>query len=360
MSVRIGVIGGGQLGRMLAKSAVSLGHTVTVLEPAGEVPARVAADVIAADYDDVEALTRLAACSDVVTCEFESVPVAALECVASHGVPVYPGAEAFRVASDRLFEKTMFRELGLGTAPFERVDDAAMLGAALDVVGLPAVLKTRRAGYDGKGQRVIRTLADAEGAFEALGSVPMILEGFVSFRRELSIVAVRALDGTMAFYDLVENVHRSGILHTTTAPAPNVSEALADEARRAATAVMQRLAYVGVLAIELFDDVLGLRVNEMAPRVHNSGHFTIEGAVTSQFENHIRAITGAPLGSTQLVGPSVMVNVVSTIPEVAALEALPSTFVHLYDKQPKPGRKLGHVTVLGVDASAVERVLDRG
>lgn len=355
--MRIGIIGGGQLGRMIALSARPLGHTVTVLEPADEVPASVAADVIRAAYDDVEALHRLASVSDVVTCEFESVPVVALEIVASHGVPVYPNAEAFRVASDRLFEKTMFTELGLATAPFSAVDDQASLEDAVADLGLPAVLKTRRSGYDGKGQKVLRTPADVAGAFAALGSVPMILEGFVSFRRELSIVAARGKKGEVAFWDIVENVHRDGILHTTTAPARHLDPELADDARRYARAVLEKLDYVGVLAIELFEDTQGLRVNEMAPRVHNSGHWTIEGAATSQFENHVRAITGEPLGGTALVGPCVMVNLVGTLPDTARLAAMPQTFVHLYDKLPKPGRKIGHVTVLASDADAVEAIV---
>jgi 5-(carboxyamino)imidazole ribonucleotide synthase len=353
--LRIGIIGGGQLGRMLAFSAKPLGHSVVVLEPADEVPAAAGADVIAAAYDDVAALHELAERSDVVTCEFESVPVIALETVAGHGVPVHPGHEAFRIASDRLFEKTMFRELGLRTAPFMAVDDQASLEAAVVLLGLPAVLKTRRSGYDGKGQRVLRASADVAGAFAALGSVPMILEGFVSFRRELSIVAARGQDGSVVHYDVVENVHRDGVLHTTTAPARGLDPAIADEAREYASSVLRRLDYVGVLAIELFDDEHGLCVNEMAPRVHNSGHWTIEGAVTSQFENHVRAITGAPLGSPALKRPCVMVNLVGTIPDPAAIAAIPNAHLHLYDKLPKPGRKLGHVTVVGSDESEVER-----
>lgn len=348
--MRIGIVGGGQLGRMMALAARPLGHAIVVVEPAEEVPARVAADrVIAAAYDDEAALDELARSSDVVTCEFESVPVAALERIASHGVPVRPAPEAFRVASDRWLEKSMFRDLGLRTAPFEKVDSQASLEAAVASIGLPAVLKTRRNGYDGKGQRVLRSEADVLGAFEVLGSVPMILEGFVRFRRELSIVAARGLDGTVAFYDVVENVHVDGILHTTTAPAIGLRPEVVVEADRAARLVLERLDYVGVIAIELFEDDDGIRVNEIAPRVHNSGHWTIEGAATSQFENHIRAIVGAPLGSTALRGPSTMVNLVGAIPDQDAVLALPDAHLHVYDKRPKPGRKVGHITQVGGD-----------
>jgi len=358
--VRIGILGGGQLGRMTALAATPLGHSVLVLEPGGEVPAAAAADVIAAAYDDEAALDELARCSDVVTCEFESVPASALERIASAGIPVRPAPEAFRVASDRLLEKSMFRDLGLGTAPFAAVDDQASLESAVATIGLPAVLKTRRNGYDGKGQRVLRTQADVDGAFEALGSVPLLLEGFVVFTRELSIVAVRGLDGTVVFYDVVENIHVDGILHRTNAPAAELRDSVIEEADRAARLILERLDYVGVIAVELFEDESGVRVNEIAPRVHNSGHWTIEGAATSQFENHVRAITGSPLGSTALRAPSTMINLVGTIPDRDAMLAVPDAHLHLYDKRPKPGRKVGHVTIVGSDPEAIERLATRG
>ncbi|MFO0693438.1 MAG: 5-(carboxyamino)imidazole ribonucleotide synthase [Polyangiales bacterium] len=348
--MRIGCIGGGQLGRMLSLAGQPLGHTFVVLEPVGDACAASVADVIAAPYDDEDALRRLASVVDVVTCEFESVPERALLRTADLGAPVRPGPEAFRTASDRLLEKTMFNELGIPTAPFRRVDDHASLEVAVRELGLPCVLKTRRLGYDGKGQRVLRSEDDVRGAFEALGSVPMILEGWVPFRRELSIVAARGLRGDMAFYPLVENIHRDGILCRTTAPAPNVAPELTARAESYAAKVMQALDYVGVLAIELFDaDVL--RVNEMAPRVHNSGHFSIDGAVTSQFENHVRAIAGSPLGPTELRGTSVMFNLVGGIPDPDAVLAIPGAHLHLYGKDPKPGRKVGHLTVVdeGID-----------
>lgn len=352
--MRIGIIGGGQLGRMIALAAAPLGHAVTVLEPAEEVPAGVAAEVLRAPYEDVEALADLARRCDVVTCEFESVPSESLEAIARAGIPVRPGPLAFRTASDRLLEKTLFRRLGLGTADFEPVDDEASLRAAVARLGLPAVLKTRRNGYDGKGQRVLRSPSDVDGAFQALGGVPLILESFVPFRRELSIVAARGVDGSIVHYDVVENVHLDGILHKTTAPAPDLDPAMARKAREAATRVLEELDYVGVLAIELFDDG-DLRVNEMAPRVHNSGHWTIEGAATSQFENHVRAILGLPLGSTALRAPTIMLNLVGSVPTEATVLRVPDAHLHLYGKRPKPGRKLGHVTVVGGDAAELER-----
>lgn len=343
--MRIGIVGGGQLGRLIALSGVPLGHEFVVLEPADEVPARIAAEVISARYDDVSALGELASRVDIVTCEFESVPCIALETLAL-SVPVRPSPEAFRIASDRLLEKTMFRTLGIGVAPFAVIDDQASLDAGVRVIGLPAVLKTRHQGYDGKGQRVLRTQADVPGAFAALGAVPMILEGFVSFRRELSIVAARGLDGHIVFYDLCENVHRNGILHTTTAPAPGLDAQTQSTAEKFARSVLEHLDYVGVMAIELFDGTDGvLLANELAPRVHNTAHHTIELAETSQFENHIRAITGMPLGSTRLRSHGVMLNLVGEVPAPEHVLEIPGAHLHLYGKRSKPGRKLGHVTL---------------
>lgn len=357
--MRIGILGGGQLGRMIALAARPLGHSVVVLEAAEEIPSAVASDVILAAYDDEAALDELARRSDVVTCEFESVPPTALARIAAAGVPVRPAPEAFRIASDRWLEKSMFRELGLATAPFEAVDDQASLDAAVERIGLPAVLKTRRNGYDGKGQLVLRTAADVEGAFAKLRSVPMILEGFVAFERELSIVAARGLDGTVVFYDVVENIHVDGILHRTNAPASHLRDAIVEEADRAARLILERLDYVGVIAIELFEDEAGLRINEIAPRVHNSGHWTIEGAATSQFENHVRAITGMPLGAAVRRSHGIMLNLVGDVPAAEAILAIPGAHLHLYGKRPKVGRKLGHVTLETGDGddAAVARLL---
>ena len=357
--MRIGIVGGGQLGRMIALSGAPLGHTFVVLEPAQEVPASIAAEVIRAPYDDIAALHELVSRVDVVTCEFESVPCIALETLAEH-VPVRPGVTAFRTASDRLLEKTLFRSLGIGTAPFAVVDDQASLDAAVLNIGLPAVLKTRHNGYDGKGQRVLRTPEDVAVAFDALGGVPMILEGFVTFRRELSIVAARALDGSMVFYDVCENVHRDGILHTTTVPATALDAETQTTAERFAFAVLERLDYVGVLAIELFEGDEGLFANEMAPRVHNTGHHTIELTQTSQFENHVRAITGMPLGAAVRRSHGIMLNLVGEVPASELILAIPGAHLHLYGKRPKAGRKLGHVTLETGDGdeAAVARLLE--
>lgn len=352
--MRIGIVGGGQLGRMIALSGLDLGHEFVVLEPAEEVPAAIAAEVIPAAYTDPAALAELASRVDVVTCEFESVPSIALSTLAA-SVPVRPGVSAFHTASDRLLEKTLFRTLGIGTAPFEKVDDQASLDAAVRAIGLPAVLKTRHNGYDGKGQRVLRSASDVESAFEALGAVPMILEGFVSFVRELSIVAVRGTDGAIVFYDVCENVHQNGILHTTTAPAPTLDAETQATAERFARSVLEKLDYVGAMAIELFEGADGLLANEMAPRVHNTGHHTIELCETSQFENHVRAITGMPLGSTRLRSHGMMLNLVGSLPETRDVLAIGGAHLHLYGKRPKAGRKLGHVTLENGDDHVVRR-----
>jgi 5-(carboxyamino)imidazole ribonucleotide synthase len=358
--MRIGILGGGQLGRMLAIAAVPMGHEVFVLAQSAEEPACAVARPFLGAFEDEALLDRFARAVDVVTYEFENVPSATVERLAAR-VPVRPGARSLVVASDRWNEKSTFRALGIGTAPFRAVDDAASLEIAVEALGLPAVLKTRRLGYDGKGQRVLRSAADVPGAFESLGAVPAILEGFVPFARELSILGVRGLDGAIATYPLVENVHRSGILFRTDAPAPDVGERLAARARDAITALLVELDHVGVLALELFEHDGDLLANEIAPRVHNTGHFSIEGAETSQFEAHIRAIAGEPLGSCALRGRSVMINLVGTVPPRERLLAIEGAHLHLYGKTERPGRKLGHVTVRGDDpdalAASVERVV---
>ena len=354
----IGILGGGQLGRMLALAGHPLGHSFVVLSPSADAPAAVAAEMIVAGYDDAEALAELAARCDVVTYEFENVPNAAVEALEGK-VPVRPAPKALVVASDRLNEKTLFTELEIPTVPFMPVDSAADLEKAVRYCGLPAVLKTRRLGYDGKGQRVLRRSADVEGAFTGLGGVPQILEGFCDFRRELSIVSVRGLDGQTAFYPLVENRHEGGILRFTRAPAPDVEPELQARAEGYATKLLEALDYVGVLSLELFDDGVDLRANEIAPRVHNSGHWTIEGAETSQFENHLRAVVGAPLGSCRARGQSAMINLIGEAPEPLAIQAVPGAHLHLYGKSPRPGRKLGHVTVTADDSSTLDVRVER-
>ncbi|MGF1469876.1 MAG: 5-(carboxyamino)imidazole ribonucleotide synthase [Sandaracinaceae bacterium] len=352
--MRIGILGGGQLGRMLALAGHPLGHTFVVLSPDPEAPAFVAAEPIVAGYEDPEALADLAARCDVVTYEFENVPAAATDRLLALGATVRPGPEALRVSSDRRLEKELFGRLGIPTVPFAVIDSGADLDGALSAVGLPAVLKTRRFGYDGKGQRMVRQAEEAAPAFASLDGRPSILEGYCAFERELSIVAARGPGGAMACYPLVENRHVDGVLRETDAPAPRVSsaqQALAERYARDLGAALD--GYVGVLALELFEREGELLANEMAPRVHNSGHWSLDGAETSQFENHLRAITGAPLGSTALRGVTRMVNVIGDPPEPGRVLAVPGAHLHLYGKAPRPGRKLGHVNVNASDPSSL-------
>jgi 5-(carboxyamino)imidazole ribonucleotide synthase len=346
--MRIGIIGGGQLGRMLALAAYPLGAHVTFLDPAPDAPMSALAKQICGAYDDERALEQLARESDVVTYEFENVPVAAAQYI-SKFTKIFPPPDALRVSQDRWHEKTFFQSLNIPTPKFARVDSLGDLENAIQEIGLPAVLKTRRLGYDGKGQSVIRAKEDIAPAWDALRNTALILEAFVDFSDELSVLGVRRQDGECAFYPLVENHHREGILRLSLAPSRNATNALQNVAQEYARRVLNELNYVGVLAIEFFRVGDELVANEMAPRVHNSGHWTIEGAETSQFENHIRAVAGLPLGSTQTRGYSAMMNCIGTLPDVNALLQIPDTHVHLYDKAPRPGRKLGHVTIVAND-----------
>jgi 5-(carboxyamino)imidazole ribonucleotide synthase len=299
---------------------------------------------IPGDFDDFQALYRLAQASDVVTFEFENVPVESARWLAER-VPVFPPPRALEVSQDRLSEKSFFRRLGIPTTPFAPIETREEYEAALRSIGLPAVLKTRRFGYDGKGQAVLRSTGEAEAAWEKLGGRPLILEGFVSFDRELSIIAVRGRNGQIVTYPLIENEHRDGILHRSIAPAENTGEELAERAAEYAARVLADLDYVGVLTIEWFQDGPRLLANEMAPRVHNSGHWTIEGAQTSQFENHIRAVCGWPLGATTALGATAMFNFIGIVPDVAEVLARPNAHLHHYGKSDRPGRKVGHVTL---------------
>ena len=341
--MRLGILGGGQLGRMIALAAHPLGITSTVLDPAADPCAAVAAGHVRGEYDDLVALYELAKRSDVVTYEFENVPVESARWLAER-VPVFPPPKALEVSQDRIVEKTFFQTLGIPTPPFADIQSREQFDAAVRDIGLPSVLKTRRFGYDGKGQFVLRTLADVESAWAQLGGRPLILEGFVPFDRELSIIAVRGRDGSTAFYPLVENEHREGMLYRSLAPATGTGEELTERACDFAHRVLTELDYVGVLAIEWFQDGPRLLANEMAPRVHNSGHWTTEGAVTSQFENHVRAVCGLPLGSTAAVGHSAMFNLIGFRPDFADVLRMPNTHLHWYGKEPKPRRKVGHVT----------------
>ncbi|MEQ1565621.1 MAG: 5-(carboxyamino)imidazole ribonucleotide synthase [Myxococcota bacterium] len=363
--MRVGVIGGGQLGRMLGQAGQPLGITFTFLEPADAASspsAAVVGDVIRAPYDDPDALAELASRSDIVTYEFENVPVEAVRQLAGQ-IPVYPPPAALEAAQDRLHEKRFFRENGIDTTAFAQVSSVEDLEAAIDMLGLPAILKTRRMGYDGKGQLFLADPEQAATAFAALGGRPCILERIVPFDRELSLLAVRALDGRIVTWPLVENRHAGGILRWSIAPAPEMPggadlATLQARADLIARRILEALDYVGVLAIELFQLGDRLLANEMACRVHNSGHWSIEGAFTSQFENHLRAVLGLPLGRTDVPIPCGCVNLLGEVPPIRDLLAVPGARLHLYGKQPRPGRKLGHVTVLGVDLDEVRARID--
>jgi 5-(carboxyamino)imidazole ribonucleotide synthase len=342
--VTIGILGGGQLGYMLALAGYPLGLHFRFLDPSPEAPVGRIAQRVTADYGDQAALEKFASGLELVTYEFENVPVEAANFLAER-VPVYPPPAALEAAQDRLAEKSLFRKLSIATTEFAAVSNSSELDAAVKTIGLPAVLKTSRMGYDGKGQWILRTEQDVAKAKSEMPLVTLILERFVPFTRELSVLAVRSRNGETAIYPLVENHHRNGILRLSLAPAPRLEADIQRSAERAAHRVLESLKYVGVLALEFFEHQGELLANEMAPRVHNSGHWTIEGAVTSQFENHLRAVLGLPLGSTGPAGHCAMLNLIGDLPESAEVLAVPDAHLHLYGKSPRPGRKLGHLTL---------------
>jgi 5-(carboxyamino)imidazole ribonucleotide synthase len=356
---QVTVLGGGQLGRMLGLAGIPLGLDFTFLDPAPGAPAGAVGDLVVGALDDPAAAAKAAAGATVVTYEWEGVPAGTARTLARE-VPVLPSAHALEVSQDRVIEKETFRALGIATAPFRAVDDRAALDNAVDAIGLPAVLKTRRGGYDGKGQAVLRTAQDVDHAWRELGGVPLILEGFVPFDRELSILAVRARGtGEIACWEVVENSHDRGILRLTRAPAARLDAGLQGRAEACIVPLLESLDYVGVACVELFELGGELLVNEMAPRVHNSGHWTIEGADTSQFENHLRAVLGWPLGPTTTRGPSAMVNCVGSLPDRDALLAIPGAHLHDYAKAARTGRKVGHVTVVASSPAELESRLAR-
>ncbi|MGE0060188.1 MAG: 5-(carboxyamino)imidazole ribonucleotide synthase [Dehalococcoidia bacterium] len=341
--MKIGILGGGQLGRMLALAGYPLGFQFRLLDPSPQACGGQVAELISGDLNDEALLDRFAAGLDAVTVEWENIAVPSAKYLAQR-LPFWPPPAAVEVSQDRLSEKTLFNRLGIETAPYAAVDMPADLAAAVEKIGLPAILKTRRMGYDGLGQWRLQTQDDVAKAAAELDA-PAILEGFVAFERELSVIAVRGQDGAAAFYPLAENSHRDGILRLSYAPSPDVTALQRRRAEELAWAVLEELNYVGVLAIELFEVGNRLLANEMAPRVHNSGHWSIDGAVTSQFENHVRAVAGLPLGSTDAVGFSAMINLIGDHPPVETLASIPGAHVHLYGKSARAGRKLGHVNL---------------
>jgi 5-(carboxyamino)imidazole ribonucleotide synthase len=340
----VGILGGGQLARMTALAGWPLGVRFLQLAPEPEA-ARGIVQTVTAPYDDETALRDFASLVDVVTFESENVPVETARLLAEL-VPVRPGPKALAAAGNRWAEKDLFTQLEIPTTRYAKVASAADLPAALERVGLPAIAKTRRLGYDGRGQLVCRTSTELLAAFDRLGGVPLLCEAWIPFEREISIIGVRGLDGEVRCWSPGENIHEHGILRASIAPAPDLDARLIDAAFSYLQRIMAALDYTGVIALEMFQYEGTLLANEIAPRVHNTGHWTIEGAVTSQFENHVRAILGWPIGSTACIRPSVMLNVIGETPPHDALLAIEGAHVHVYGKEPRPGRKLGHITVL--------------
>jgi len=339
--VKVGILGGGQLARMLALAGYPLGQTFTVLDPGADVCSAAVAEQLQGGYVDQKLLAQLAGQVDVVTYEFENVPAAAVEFLADK-VPVYPPQQALATAQDRFKEKTLFGELGIATPAFAAVNSLEELEQAMEQIGWPAVVKTRGEGYDGKGQAVLRQPEDLAPAWQLLAGVPSIVEAFVPFEREISIIAVRSTTGEMVCYPLTENAHRDGILHLSVARPNDVMQAKAVEY---AERLLDKLDYVGVLAFELFQAGDELLANEYAPRVHNSGHWTQDGAVTCQFENHLRAIAGLPLGATETIGHAAMLNLIGDIPASEVVLVNRHAHLHLYGKTERPGRKVGHINI---------------
>lgn len=352
----VGVLGGGQLARMLALAAAPLGIRTLAVDGVADACASQVAELVVADWSDDAALEAFAKRVDVITFDFENVPAEAAERLAGL-VDVFPNPRALAVAQDRLSEKTLFRETGLQTPDFETVDTRNDLVRAVERIGTPAILKTRRLGYDGKGQFRLKAAGDVDAAWAALGDAAakhgLILEAFVPFERELSVVAVRGRDGAFRAWPLTRNWHVDGVLSLSLAPAPDVSDELEAAAVAHARAIAEKLDYVGVLALELFVRGGELLGNEMAPRVHNSGHWTIEGAHTSQFENHMRAVLGLPLGDTGVRGTSAMLNWIGEMPDAAPVLSVADGHWHDYGKEARPGRKVGHATICAPDGDGL-------
>lgn len=340
--MKIGVLGGGQLARMLALAGYPLGIDVIGYESVSHTCATQVTRVIQGDYTDESALAKFAQSVDCVTFETENLPLSCAQLVARHG-KVMPSVDALKITQDRLFEKELLNNLGIATAKFFKVDSWEDLKNALEALGFPGILKTRRSGYDGKGQALIRDWDNAKQAWEQLQGNELIFEAFVKFDYEVSMISVRSVSGEIKFYPLIENQHKDGILRVSKAPLLN--ELLQNTAEDYALRLIQHFSYVGVMTIEFFVVDGSLIANEIAPRVHNSGHWTIEGAVTSQFENHLRALCDLPLGETKAVGWSAMCNLIGTEPNMADVLRVAGAHYHSYGKEPRQGRKLGHVTL---------------
>lgn len=357
----VGILGGGQLARMLALSGAPLGLRFLVMDNVADACAGQFAPMVVGDYRDEATLSEFASRIDVATFDFENVPAESAQWL-SERVPVFPNPGALATAQDRLAEKTLFRELGIPVPPFAPIDTREQLDAALADIGTPCILKTRRLGYDGKGQFRIKSPADADAAWDALGAqatkVGLILEGFVHFQRELSVVAVRGRDGEFRAWPLTENWHVDGVLSASLAPA-RVDTALGEIAYDYARRLAEAMDYVGVFALELFCRDGELLANELAPRVHNSGHWTIEGSETSQFQNHLRAVLGLPLGDTRMVGLACMLNWIGEMPDALPMLREPGGHWHDYGKLPRAGRKVGHATLRADDATALAMSLER-
>lgn len=353
--MKIGILGGGQLARMIALAGYPLGLQFIILDPDVNAGAAGLSEHLQGAYNDPTLLAELAEKADVVTYEFENVPADVAEFLSSH-TQVYPPAGALAVAQDRLIEKNFFRELGIRTAPFAAVACLADLQQAMHEIGYPAILKSRRMGYDGKGQVVLKSDDQLETAWEQMQGAASIVEGFVAFQREVSIIAARRPSGEIVYYPLSENQHQGGILRIAECRANDPAQAVAEHY---AKLLLEKLDYVGVVALELFDVEGELLANEFAPRVHNSGHWTIEGAETSQFENHLRAILDLPLGSAQARGHAGMVNFIGGLADSSTLLNIPNTHLHLYDKAPRKGRKVAHATVRADNAANYHQALQQ-
>jgi 5-(carboxyamino)imidazole ribonucleotide synthase len=339
--MHIGIIGAGQLGRMMALSGIPLGMRFTMYDRSRHAPGSAVAPIMTGAFDDLRALARFARAVEVVTFDWENVPVASVRAVAKI-VPVWPPPRALAIGQDRLSEKKLFQRLGIPVATYAAVDDLRGLQRAVLALGTPGMLKTRRLGYDGKGQVLLRRAVDAATAWKRLAGQALVYECLVPFTREVSLIAARDRAGRVVFYPLAENVHKDGILAETRAPFRDAR--LQRSAERHLRRLLEELNYVGVLCVEFFVERGRLIANEMAPRVHNSGHWTIEGAETSQFENHVRAVAGLPLGSTRPCGHAVMRNLIGRMPPANSLLGLPGVHWHDYGKSPRSGRKLGHLT----------------